>query len=76
MRNITLAVDDKLLAAVREYADENKTSVNALVREALEAIAARGRRSELEWNKIFETIDAEDVEVGRRTWSRDDLHDR
>ena len=33
MKNITLSVDEKVLAAVRRYAVEHESSVNGLVRE-------------------------------------------
>lgn len=36
MKNITLSIDDKTLAAGREYARKRNTSLNALVRVLLE----------------------------------------
>lgn len=75
-KNITLAVDEKVLAAVRKFADENKTSVNALVREALASIADKAKRSEKAWDRLFDQIDKEGAEVGERTWTRDDLYVR
>ena len=76
MKNITLAVDEKTLAAVRRYAEANKTTVNALVREALGSIAKRGRSSEKAWDALFDLSDKEGAEVGERTWTRDDLYVR
>lgn len=76
MKNITLAVDEKTLAAVRRYAAANKTTVNALVREALGSIAKRGRSSEKAWDALFDLTDKEGAEVGERTWTRDDLYVR
>lgn len=75
MKNITLAVDEKTLAAVRRYATAN-TTVNALVREALGSIAKRGRTSEKAWDALFDLTDKEGAEVGERTWTRDDLYVR
>ena len=76
MKNITLAIDDKVLAAVRRYAASNKTTVNALVRDALAALAKRGQRSEKAWDALFELTDKEGAEAGERTWTRDDLYVR
>lgn len=76
MKNITLAVDEKTLAAVRRYATANKTTVNALVRQALGSIAKRGQSSEKAWNALFDLTDKEGAEVGERTWTRDDLYVR
>jgi hypothetical protein len=39
MKNITLAVDEKVLTAARRYAGECGSGVNALVREHLNRIA-------------------------------------
>lgn len=75
-KNITLAVDEDVLEAVRAYAKSNHTSVNALMREALRAIAEKGRRSDLAWDELFAEIDEEGAEVGQRTWTRDDLYVR
>jgi hypothetical protein len=41
MKNITLAVDERLLAEARVVAAENRTTVNALVRAHLEQVVAR-----------------------------------
>ena len=76
MKNITLAVDEKMLAAVRRYAAANKTTVNALVRDALASIAKRGTKSDKAWDSLFELTDKEGAEIGERTWTRDDLYVR
>lgn len=76
MKNITLAVDEDVLADVRRYAAAHNTTVNALVRGALEAIAERARRQENEWDELFALADRDGAEVGATTGSRDDLNGR
>lgn len=76
MKNVTLAVDDEVLADVRRYAAAHNTSVNALVRTALEGIAERARRQQSEWDQLFEAADQAGARVGPKTWSRDDIHER
>lgn len=76
MKNITLAVDDQVLADVRRYAAANDTTVNALVRGALEAIAERVRRQESEWDELFQLADEAGAGGGAGAWTRDDLHER
>lgn len=44
MKNITLAVEDNVLAAVRELAAERNTTVNALVRDYLGTLAEQVRK--------------------------------
>ena len=76
MKNITLAIDEAVLAKVRHYAAANNTSVNALVREALERIAARDESHRQAWETLFRLADASEAEVGPITWTRDDVHER
>lgn len=76
MKNITLAIDEKVLAAVRRYAAANRTTLNALVRDALEGIAKRGKKSDKAWDALFELTDRQGAEIGERTWTRDDLYVR
>lgn len=75
-KNLTLAIDEDVLADVRRYAAANNTTVNAIVRAALESIAERTRRQESEWDELFVATDAAGGLVGERNWSRDELHDR
>jgi hypothetical protein len=45
MENITLAIDEDLLAKARQYADEHNTTLEALIAEHLALLADRaGRR--------------------------------
>ena len=45
MKNLTLAVDERLIAEGRKYARENHTSLNALIRDLL-ARVVRERRTD------------------------------
>ncbi|MEQ1694463.1 MAG: hypothetical protein ABL901_01360 [Hyphomicrobiaceae bacterium] len=76
MKNITLAVDEDVLNAVRRYAVEHSTTVNAIVRGVLEGIAERSNRQKSEWDELFEVADQAGARSGGATWSRDDLHAR
>ena len=46
MRNITLAIEDDILEKARVVAAENRTTVNAMVREFLAEVAGRDERRE------------------------------
>jgi len=67
MKNITLAVDADVLADVRRYAAQHNTTVNALVRGALEDLAERERRQKSDWDELFALADAETEARQRRT---------
>ncbi|CAA9365126.1 MAG: hypothetical protein AVDCRST_MAG90-3331 [uncultured Microvirga sp.] len=76
MKNITLAMDDKVLEEARVYAAKRGTTVNALVRDFLNGIAAQEDKTERARRRLRELMERTSLEVGPVTWKRDDLHDR
>lgn len=76
MKNITLSVDDKVLAAVRRRAAEQNSSINALVRDYLTNLAAQEDRAKNARSRLRELSAQSQGRLGRRTWTRGDLHDR
>jgi plasmid stability protein len=76
MKNITLAVDDAVLDEVRVYAARRGTSVNAIVRDFLTALAKQEDRTERARRRIRELSERSTAEVGPITWKREDLYDR
>jgi len=75
MANLTITIDDKLLKRARLRALEHNTSVNALLREYLEAFA--GEESGMVVRKRFAALARAASSGGKgRAWSRDDLHER
>lgn len=76
MKNLTLSVDDDVLAIVRRYAAERRSSVNALVREFLAEIAAREDRSRAARRKIRSLSRRSKGRIGTTSWTREELHER
>jgi hypothetical protein len=76
MKNITLAMDEKLLEEVRVYAAKRNTTVNGLVRDFLSRLAEQEDRTTRARRRLRELMDRSTLEVGPVTWTRDDLHDR
>lgn len=76
MKNITLAVDDEVLEAVRKYAAARDTTVNAIVREHLTHLADMEDCAAKARQRLIELSDASKMEIGPKTWTRDDLYDR
>jgi hypothetical protein len=76
MKNITLSVDEKVLAAVRRYGAEHESSVNALVREFLTSIANQQNRARKARQRLRELSAKSAGRLGAKTWSRDQLHQR
>jgi hypothetical protein len=76
MKNITLSVDEKILAAVRRRAAERNSTVNALVREYLAGLAAHEDRAKRARARLRQLSAQSHGRLGRKTWTREDLHDR
>jgi len=77
--NITLSLDDKLVKEVRKIAVERDTTLTGLVRAHLEELAAqqaRSGRKRREREALERSFSQFQFHVGKRTWRREDLHDR
>jgi hypothetical protein len=74
MSNVTLAIDDDLLAAARRYAQDHGTTLNALVRKVLEQTVQPRTDA---WFDDFERVADESRGSSRgRRWTREELHER
>jgi hypothetical protein len=76
MKKITLRVDEQVLAAVRRWAAEQKSSVNALMRDYLTNLAAQDDRARRAGARLRELSSPSEGRLGKKTWTRTDLHDR
>ena len=76
MRNITLSVDDDVLAAVRRHAADRNSSVNALVREYLTNLAAHEDRAKRARARLRQLSGQSQGRLGKKTWTREELHER
>lgn len=76
MRNLTLAIEDGLLAEARKVAVQRGTTVNRLVREYLDKLVHQeGCRVEAR-ARLKEAMEKGIAEVGELPWSREDLYER
>lgn len=77
--NVTLSLDDQLVKKVRKIAVNRDTTLTGLIRSYLENLAgeessAERKKRELEaLERSFKTLQ---VRLGKRTWTRADLHER
>ena len=73
MANITIAIDDSVLQASREYAQRHQMSLNAFIRDLLVSTVSTPERV---W--IEECVSHLDQAAGNskgQRWKRDDLYD-
>lgn len=77
-QNITLSLPRALLKRVKRVAADRDTSVSALMTEALDRLADQDRRySAARKQAVAAMRTARSLGTkGRRTWSRDQLHER
>ena len=75
-QNVPLVVEEDLLLAARKVALDRRTSVNQLVREYLAALVEEPSQRRLARARLRKAFETGLVDVGDRTWSRDDLYDR
>ena len=76
MANLTITIDDDLLRRARVRAAEADTSVNAVLRDYMEAwVGQSGHRAGAVASLLQRSSHATSARGGRR-WSRHDLHER
>jgi hypothetical protein len=76
MANLTITVDAEVLKRARLRAVEQGTSVNALVRHYLEQYAGTRSAQEQALGNLLKLSEETRSKRGRRTWTRDKLHNR
>lgn len=76
MKNVTLAVHEKVLREARRIAAQRSISLNALIREFLEDLTQRESQTVEARRRIVELCRASHASVGERKWTRDELHER
>jgi len=77
MKNITLAVDENVLAKVRRAAARKDTTVNALVRDYLTRLAEQDDRAANARQELVELAKRSTWNPGPGwKWNREDIYDR
>ena len=75
-RNLTLAIDDDVLANYRVLAAQQKSSVNALIRKHMEeAVGGEARRREA-IQKLLASSETTAAKIDMRGWNRESTYDR
>lgn len=77
MPNLTMKIDDKLLKKARKIAIDKDTTLTGMIRHYLKNLVAREEMSKAtviaELEEVFSTYG---VEIGKKKWSREELHER
>lgn len=76
MANLTLNIDDDVLAEARQTAVRSGTTVNAIVRDQLANLASRDSRIARARRRLAELAVVSTATIGPRDWTRNELYDR
>jgi predicted transcriptional regulator len=76
MANLTLKIDEQLLDKARRLALRRNTSINAIVRKKLEEFVSTDLSREATLKGIEAFFTRSKAQVGKKTWSRDEIHER
>ena len=72
MKNITLALDEKIIRKGRKYATKHNLTLNSLVRKLLEKTVESDSSDWLE--EAFRKMDKVKLPAGISKWKREDLY--
>ena len=77
MPNITLSVDEDIIRKVRKIAIDRNTTLTEMVRGYLTRLSEEDKlQRELALRDLEEAFTLYSRDMGRRTWTREDLHER
>ncbi|RKX88240.1 MAG: hypothetical protein DRP58_00995 [Spirochaetes bacterium] len=77
MSNITMTIDDTVIKKVKKIAIEKNTTLTGLVRDYLTGVAKReDLRTEEIISQLSKIMNSANMEIGKITWTRDELHER
>ena len=75
--NITLSIDEEIVKKVRKIAIDKNTTLTAMVRDYLTAVASRDDRRRAEHaTRLKKSFRRMNRDMGPRTWTREDIHVR
>lgn len=75
-RNLTLAIEESLIQRARMVAVKRHRSLTDLIREYLERLATDDDQRAQALRRLKKEMTKRSIQVGSRSWSRDELHER
>lgn len=74
MHNITISLQEHMLAASRKYAKQHHLSLNALIRQLLEKTVLTSSKNQ--WmDECFQLMSKSKANSKGKKWKREDLYD-
>jgi serine/threonine protein kinase HipA of HipAB toxin-antitoxin module len=76
-KNLTMAFDEDLLKKARKIAVDKNTTVTGLIRTHLNNLVEQEKKDKKEIiSELIGLFDRSKAVVGKKTWSREELHER
>jgi uncharacterized membrane protein len=75
-RNVTLALDEELLHRARIVCQKKRTTLTRVIRDRLEDLVRQNEEYQSAMERIIARMKERPIKVGKKTWTRDELHAR
>ncbi len=77
MTNITMSLEEELIKKIRKIALDKGTTLTGLVRSHLVEIATQDAiKKEYLLKKLKDIYDTNGLDIGKKNWGREELHER
>lgn len=77
MSNITFKADDEIIKKARKVAIEKNTTLTQMLRDYLISVAKmEDEKKSAALSKLEKTFEHHSRDMGERSWSREELHER
>jgi len=77
MSNITFSLDDKIIKKARKIAIDHNTTLTTMIRNYIKSVVEResiSRKTAI--NELNHTFENMSRNMGKRSWTRDELYER
>jgi hypothetical protein len=75
-KNLTLSLDEDLLHKARIVCQKRKTTLTKYVRSQLEELVHHDEEYHEAMKRMMELMKKRPIRVGKKTWTREELHER
>jgi hypothetical protein len=75
-RNVTLSLEEDLLHRARIVCQKKRTTLTQVIRDRLEELVRQNEEYQSAMGRIVARMKERPISVGRKTWTREELHER
>jgi hypothetical protein len=75
-QHISLSFDEDFLNRIKIVCRKKKTTINKMIQGYLEKVVQQEDGYKDAWESIKALMEQRPIRVGRKTWTRQDLHER